>query len=161
MNERKTGLPFIAASHRGLQGNRHSMTRNLIAATALSLGVLFSLPASAQFDATPGNGPLYPGGPRQGLGPQSITDSVPDIRLHSSQGGIPGAGPAIGSGANSLRTYEPSSTRLYRRADRTSGFGRHCRVPSRQCMLARPAALGDDCSCRTSRGGRGQGYVVR
>lgn len=137
------------------------MTRNLIAATALSLGVLFSLPASAQFDATPGNGPLYPGGPRQGLGPPSITDSVPDIRLHSSQGGIPGAGPAIGSGANSLRTYEPSSTRLYRRADRTSGFGRHCRTPSRLCTLARPAALGDDCSCRTSKSGRRQGYVVR
>ena len=135
------------------------MTRHLIAATVLSLGVLLSIPAGAQFDATPGNGPLYPGGPRQGLGPPSITDSAPDIRLHSSQGGIPGAGPAAGSGANSLRSYEPSPTRLYRRADRTSVFGRHCRTPSRQCTLARPATLGDDCSCRTSRGRR-QGHVV-
>lgn len=142
-------------------GNRHSMMRHLIAAAALSLGMLVSLPASAQFDATPGNGPLYTGGPRQGLGPPSITDSVPDIRLHSSQGGIPGAGPAVGSGANDLRSYEPSPNRLYRRTDRVSGFGRHCRTPSRQCALARAAALGDDCSCRTSRNGRRQGYVVR
>lgn len=137
------------------------MMRNLIAATAALLAVLASLPASAQFDATPGNAPLYPGGPRQGLGPPSITDHVPDIRLHSSQGGIPGAGPAIGSGANNLRPYEPSSPRLYRRTDRTSGLGRHCRTAARQCALARPASLGDDCSCRTSRGGRRQGYVIR
>lgn len=137
------------------------MMRTLIAATAALLAVLASLPASAQFDATPGTGPLYPGGPRQGLGPPSITDHVPDIRLHSSQGGIPGAGPAIGSGGNTLRTYEPSSTRLYRRAERTSAFGRHCRTPAQQCTLARPASLGDDCSCRTSRGGRRPGYVVR
>jgi len=137
------------------------MMRNLIAAMAAVLGVLMSLPASAQFDAAPGNGPLVPGGPRQGLGPPSITDNVPDIRLHSSQGGIPGAGPAVGSGANRPGFYEPSSTRLYRRADRTSGFGRHCRTYSRQCTLARPAALGDGCSCRVPKGGRRHGYVVR
>ena len=137
------------------------MIRNLIAAAAALLAVVVSVPASAQFDATPGNATLYPGGPRQGLGPPSITDHVPDLRLHSSQGGIPGAGPAIGSGANHLRPYEPSPTRLYRRPDRVSASGRHCRTPARQCTLARPAALGDDCSCRLSKGGRRQGYVVR
>ena len=135
--------------------------RNLIAAMAALLAMLLSLPANAQFDATPGNAPLYPGGPRQGLGPPSITDHVPDIRLHSSQGGIPGAGPAIGSGANKLRGYEPSSARAYRRTNRMNGLGRHCRTAARQCTLARPAALGDDCSCRTSTGGRRQGHVVR
>ncbi|WP_306223349.1 hypothetical protein [Bosea beijingensis] len=138
------------------------MMRNLIAATATLLTVLVSLPASAQFDATPGNGPLYPGGPRQGLGPPSITDNVPDIRLRSSQGGIPGAGPPVGAGAPSPRFYEPSASsgRSYRHAERTSGLGRHCRTPARQCTLARPASLGDDCSCRTSKGRR-QGFVVR
>ena len=139
------------------------MMRILIAAMAALLAMLVSLPASAQFDATPGNAPLYPGGPRQGLGPPSITDNVPDIRLRSSQGGIPGAGPPVGAGATGPRFYEPSpsSPRLYRRAERTSGLGRHCRTPARQCALARPAALGDDCSCRTSKGGRRQGFVVR
>jgi hypothetical protein len=138
------------------------MMRNLIAATAALLTVLVSLPASAQFDATPGTGPLYPGGPRQGLGPPSITDNVPDIRLRSSQGGIPGAGPPVGAGATSPRFYEPSpsSGRSYRRAERTSGLGRHCRTPARHCTLARPASIGDDCSCRTSKGRR-QGFVVR
>lgn len=138
------------------------MMRNLTAATAALLVMMASLPASAQFDATPGNGPLYPGGPRQGLGPPSITDNQPDLRLRSSQGGIPGAGPPVGAGAPSPRFYEPSpsSGRSYRRAERTSGLGRHCRTPSRQCTLARPAALGDDCSCRTSKGRR-QGFVVR
>jgi hypothetical protein len=135
------------------------MMRNFIAAMAALLAILASLPASAQFDATPGNAPLYPGGPRQGLGPPSITDHVPDIRLHSSQGGIPGAGPAVGAGG--VRLYEPSSARSYRRPDRTSGLGRHCRTPARQCSLARPAALGDDCSCRSTRGGRRLGHVVR
>lgn len=138
------------------------MMRNLTAATAALLVMLTSLPASAQFDATPGNGPLYPGGPRQGLGPPSITDNQPDLRLRSSQGGIPGAGPPVGAGAPSPLFYEPSpsSVRSYRRAERTSGLGRHCRTPARQCTLARPAALGDDCSCRTSKGRR-QGFVVR
>ncbi len=144
-----------------MRENRHGTMRNLIAAMAALLAMLLSLPAHAQFDATPGNGPLYPGGPRQGLGPPSITDHVPDIRLHSSQGGIPGAGPAIGSGANALRPYEPSPARLYRRADRTSGLGRHCQTASRQCTLRRPATLGDDCSCRTPRNGRRHGHVVR
>ncbi|RYE29170.1 MAG: hypothetical protein EOP23_22050 [Hyphomicrobiales bacterium] len=139
------------------------MMRNFMAATTVLVAVLISLPASAQFDATPGNGPLYPGGPRQGLGPPSITDNVPDLRLHSSQSGIPGAGPPVGAGANSPRFYEPSpsSGRSYRRTERTSGLGRHCRTPARQCTLARPASLGDDCSCRLPKAGRRQGYVVR
>ena len=138
------------------------MMRILIAAAATLLAVLASLPASAQFDATPGNAPLYPGGPRQGLGPPSITDHVPDIRLHSSQGGIPGAGPPVGSGVGSPRFYEPSASsgRSYRRVERTGALGRHCRTQARQCSLARPAALGDDCSCRTSKGRR-HGFVVR
>lgn len=136
------------------------MMRNLIAAMTALLAMLVSLPAGAQFDATPGNAPLYPGGPRQGLGPPSITDNVPDLRLHSSQGGIPGAGPPVGAGSPRFYEPSPSSGRLYRRAERTSGLGRHCRTPARQCTLARPAALGDDCSCRTSRGRR-QGFVIR
>ena len=139
------------------------MMRTLVAAMAALLAMLISLPATAQFDATPGNGPLYPGGPRQGLGPPSITDNVPDLRLRSSQGGIPGAGAPVGAGAGGPRFYEPSapSPKLYRRAERTSGLGRHCRTQARQCVLPRPAALGDDCSCRTSRNGRRQGFVVR
>lgn len=40
------------------------MIRNLIAAAAALLAVVVSVPASAQFDATPGNATLYPGGPR-------------------------------------------------------------------------------------------------
>lgn len=136
------------------------MMHNLIAATAALLTVLATLPASAQFDATPGNGPLYPGGPRQGLGPPSITDNVPDIRLHSSQGGIPGAGPPVGTASPRFYEPSPSSGPYYRRAERTSGLGRHCRTPARQCTLARPASLGDDCSCRTSKGRR-QGFVIR
>jgi hypothetical protein len=139
----------------------HGMMRHLFAATAVLLTMMASSPASAQFDATPGNGPLYPGGPRQGLGPPSITDNVPDIRLHSSQGGIPGAGPPVGT--SSPRFYEPSasSPTLYRRAERRSGLGRRCRTPARQCTLARPAVIGDDCSCRTPRGERRPGFVVR
>jgi len=149
--------------HKPTRKNRCSMMRALIAATAALLAALMPLPASAQFDATPGTGPLYPGGPRQGLGPPSITDNVPDLRLHSSQGGIPGAGPPVGAGANSPRFYEPSrsSGQYYRRAERTSGLGRHCRTSARLCALARPASLGDDCSCRTSKGVRRQGVVVR
>jgi len=147
--------------HKSTRKNRCSMMRALIAATAALLAALTPLPASAQYDATPGNAPLYPGGPRQGLGPPSITDNVPDLRLHSSQGGIPGAGPPVG--ANSPRFYEPSpSTGRYdRRAERTSRLGRHCRTSARLCTLARPASLGDDCSCRASKGGRRQGFVVR
>ena len=79
--------------HKPTRKNRCSMMRALIAATAALLAALMPLPASAQFDATPGNGPLYPGGPRQGLGPPSIFDNQPDIRLHApGAGGIPGAG---------------------------------------------------------------------
>src|SRR6476661_4397852 len=80
-----------------------SKTRQLRAALRLNkrlaaLGVAVLLVSATHTEAqigTPGNGPLYPGGPRQGLGPPSITDAVPDMRLRAPGNGIPGAGPPM------------------------------------------------------------------
>lgn len=70
----------------------------LRAILGLAAALLLAGPASAQSVGTPGTGPLTPGGPRQGLGPPSLSDSVPDLRLHSDGGGIPGAGAPINGG---------------------------------------------------------------
>ncbi|PZN95152.1 MAG: hypothetical protein DCF30_19315 [Hyphomicrobiales bacterium] len=78
------------------------MTRSRAFAFALISTLLPTL-AGAQGVGTPGTGPLVPGGERQGLGPPSITDSVPDIRLRSDGGGIPGAGPPIEYGRPGAR----------------------------------------------------------
>ena len=117
---------------------------------ALSLGIVLTLlqalPALAQI-GTPGNAPLTPDGPRRGLGPPSITDHVPDIRLRSEGNGIPGAGPPIVPGRRvdgpaecwrselcaalrSLPTAEVENARARLRdaaADLRSGHPRSCR----------------------------------
>jgi len=108
-------------------------------------------PAVAQI-GTPGTGPLVPGGPRQGLGPPSLSDSVPDIRLHAPGGGIPGAGPPIDSGAGSWRGSSPGVGPRTIDGYRTRAEGRHCRTPQRVCYLAAPSRLGSNCSCRTANG---------
>jgi len=108
----------------------------------------------AQGIGTPGTGPLVPGGPRQGLGPPSLSDSVPDLRLRAPGGGIPGAGPPIDYG-------RPPSSGLNGAGvgsrPRVQAVGRLCETPRTTCRLGRTALLGQPCSCR----GRGRGVVVR
>lgn len=74
------------------------MTGRLLA--TLMGALVLAAPAGAQI-GTPGVGPLTPDGPRRGLGPPSVTDSVPDLRLRAPGNGIPGAGPPVGA-------YQPS-----------------------------------------------------
>ncbi len=134
------------------------MHRRMIA-LAMIASLCLPLEVAAQI-GTPGNGPLVPGGPRQGLGPPSITDSVPDIRLRQDGGGIPGAGPPVDGRPGVAPSYgqaAPGARNLYR-ARRV--LARQCVTPRSTCRLARPVAIGDDCSCR----GRGRaalrGYGV-
>jgi hypothetical protein len=108
----------------------------------------------AQGVGTPGTGPLVPGGPRQGLGPPSLSDSVPDLRLRAPGGGIPGAGPPIDYGrppSSGASGYGLGSR------PRAQAVGRFCETPRTTCRLGRTALLGQPCSCR----GRGRGVVVR
>lgn len=108
----------------------------------------------AQGVGTPGTGPLVPGGPRQGLGPPSLSDSVPDLRLRAPGGGIPGAGPPIDYGrppSSGASGYGLGSR------PRAQAVGRFCETPRSTCRLGRTALLGQSCSCR----GRGRGVVVR
>ncbi|HEV2556293.1 MAG TPA: hypothetical protein VGV17_21285 [Bosea sp. (in: a-proteobacteria)] len=108
----------------------------------------------AQGVGTPGSGPLVPGGPRQGLGPPSLSDSVPDLRLRAPGGGIPGAGPPIDYGrppSSGASGYGLGSR------PRAQAVGRFCETPRTTCRLGRTALLGQPCSCR----GRGRGVVVR
>jgi hypothetical protein len=110
--------------------------------------------APAQGVGTPGTGPLVPGGPRQGLGPPSLSDSVPDLRLRATGGGIPGAGPPIDYGrppSSGASGYGLGSR------PRAQAVGRFCETPRTTCRLGRTALLGQPCSCR----GRGRGVVVR
>lgn len=135
-----------------------------ILALALLAALLHGLPAAAQI-GTPGNAPLAPGGPRQGLGPPSITDHVPDIRLRSDGGGIPGAGPPIDYGArppspgtSAGPLYVPRYGATERRPPRATG--RHCETPRRSCILASRAVLGTVCTCRLPGKFRARGHVV-
>ena len=131
--------------------------RRLILGFSLVLACFAALPAAAQI-GTPGTGPLVPGGPRQGLGPPSLSDSVPDIRLHAPGGGIPGAGPPIDAGSSWRGTpsNRASTPRLMAQEE-----GRHCRTSRRVCVLAEPVAIGAGCSCRSPGGGRSRGRVAR
>ena len=138
------------------------MARRALAAIALAAMIATSGLAGAQSVGTPGTGPLVPGGPRQGLGSPSLTDSVPDLRLRSSGGGIPGAGPPIGSGmSNAVPIYgdQGSGAGMGAGVGRSSrqARGRHCETPRSTCVLPRAASLGAACSCR----GRGNGQRVR
>lgn len=134
--------------------------RVIAAAWMFTPALLVASSAGAQMVGTPGNAPLTPGGPRQGLGPPSITDSVPDLRLRSDGGGIPGAGPPVDYGAGQRIYGRPQARGDFGR-DRYATTGRHCRTPQRACVLTQAAPLESGCSCRSSGGGRAQGYVVR
>ncbi|MGQ3283282.1 hypothetical protein [Bosea sp. (in: a-proteobacteria)] len=130
------------------------MLRAETAALALCAFLFGPTLALGQGVGTPGSGPLVPGGPRQGLGPPSLSDSVPDLRLRSSGGGIPGAGPPIDYGR------PPSSGASgygLERRPRVQAVGRFCETPRTTCRLGRTALLGQPCSCR----GSGRGVVVR
>ena len=108
----------------------------------------------AQGVGTPGTGPLVPGGPRQGLGPPSLSDSVPDLRLRSPGNGIPGAGPPIDYGRPPSLGASGSGLGV---RPRPQAVGRSCETPRTTCRLGRTSLLGQPCSCR----GRGRGVVVR
>ena len=133
------------------------MTPRIPAAMAFAAGLLLSLPAVAQV-GIPGSGPLTPDGPRRGLGPPSLSDSVPDLRLQT-----PGSG-ASGGGYNPAPIYQgggyqrsPSRGLSQEPRRRT---GRHCETPRRVGALGRCAYRGSDCSCRSSKW-RARGTVVR
>lgn len=126
------------------------------------LTLLVAGPALAQMVGTPSTGPLFPGGPRQGIGPPSITDSVPDIRLRQDGGGIPGAGPPIDYGVRSRPGQSFGNPGMGARAARgmpayMRAAGRHCETPRSTCVLAKAASLGAVCSCRV----RGKAARVR
>lgn len=130
---------------------------------ALLLALFAALPATAQLVGTPGNGPLTPDGPRRGLGPPSITDHVPDLRLHSDGGGIPGAGPPIDYGRRDSSPYgRPQSLGHFGAGtNQAARLGRRCQSERRVCVLASLAPVGTGCSCRVPTGGRARGQVVR
>lgn len=137
------------------------MTRRFIAAFVWAL--LLAAPAGAQFIGTPGSGPLTPDGPRRGLGPPSITDNVPDLRLHGDRGGMPGAGPPLNGGAGRTQPLGSSGFGVgYGAVDRRPirMAGRSCSTPRRSCVLIRPAPVGTACSCRLPSKARARGHVV-
>ncbi|MGX1790786.1 hypothetical protein ACWIGM_28835 [Bosea sp. NPDC055332] len=129
--------------------------------------LLLAHPALAQI-GTPGNAPLTPGGPRQGLGPPSIFDNTPDIRLHApGAGGIPGAGPPVDYGGTP-RSAPRSSNPIYMPrygADEDpslrSTLAAYCRTPRRNCAAPSRARAGAACFCRLPNGARLRGRVVR
>ncbi len=133
--------------------------RDILAACVLAPALLFASSADAQFGGTPGNGPLTPGGPRQGLGPPSITDNVPDLRLRSDGGGIPGAGPPVDYGVGQ-RAYGRAPTPGEARRGTYATIGWHCQTPRRVCVLTNAAPLEAGCSCLTPGKIRTRGYVV-
>jgi hypothetical protein len=141
------------------------MTRRPIAALSFALAALLALPAAAQLSPVPNDGPLYPGGPRRGIGPPSLSDNVPDLRLRP--GGPPGLGQApIQGGGGYGGPLSPGAARFMpevgTQAPRSRGeSGRHCRTAARLCVLTNPAPLGAGCSCRLPAGGRARGSVSR
>lgn len=101
-------------------------------AIILSLPILAS-PAGAQI-GTPGNAPLTPDGPRRGLGPPSIGDSVPDLRLRAPGNGIPGAGPPIGAYQPSPSVRFESTRPMRRRVERVRCRPVADKPGSRRCV---------------------------
>lgn len=137
--------------------------RGPILVWAILLALMSSSSAYAQI-GTPGNGPLTPGGPRQGLGPPSITDNVPDLRLRSSGGGIPGAGaPVTGGGYGRPQPMGRSGLAAPGAYDnRPAGVRvRVCRTSRRTCTIETSARPGARCSCRLPSGGRARGSLIR
>lgn len=130
-------------------------------------GLLLVHPALAQI-GTPGNAPLAPGGPRQGLGPPSIFDHQPDIRLHApGSGGIPGAGPPVdygGTPRGAPRARNPVYMPRYGAVDDPSprnAIAATCRTVRRICAAPSRAAAGARCFCRLPNGTRLRGRVAR
>lgn len=136
--------------------------RSLLAAALMSI-LLTTMPGLAQMVGTPGTGPLVPGGPRQGIGPPSIKDAVPDLRLRQDGGGIPGAGPPIDYGRpNTAPSYgQPvvGARDTYGLTRSRQVAARHCETPRSTCRLRRAVPFGEPCSCRT-RGKTVRGYGV-
>jgi hypothetical protein len=129
--------------------------------------LLLVQPALAQI-GTPGNAPLTPGGPRQGLGPPSIFDHTPDIRLHApGAGGIPGAGPPVdygGTPRGAPRSPNPIYMPRYGAVDDPSprrAIVAYCKTPRRACAAPSRARAGAVCSCRSPNGTRLRGRVAR
>jgi hypothetical protein len=134
--------------------------RARIVALALVSTLLVPIQAGAQI-GTPGTGPLVPGGPRQGIGPPSITDAVPDIRLRSDGGGIPGAGPPIDYGRSPVRSFGNSGMGARAMPRYRQASGRHCETSRSTCALTRATPLGTACSCRVrGKAARARGFVV-
>lgn len=102
-------------------GLARSRSRGVGAALVFA-GLLMVDIAQAQI-GTPGNAPMTPGGPRQGLGPPSITDHVPDMRLRAPGNGIPGAGPPIGGGVagQAVPSSRALTVPIYRNDGQTLG----------------------------------------
>ncbi len=151
----KVGLSQDGAAEMASQARETiDMLRAGTAALALLTLLIGPTLGLAQGVDTPGTGPLVPGGPRQGLGPPSLSDSVPDLRLRSSGGGIPGAGPPIDYGRPPSLGASGSSPGV---RTRLQAVGRFCETSRTTCRLGRTALLGQPCSCR----GRGRGVVVR
>ncbi|MBA4224260.1 MAG: hypothetical protein C0458_26340 [Methylobacterium sp.] len=124
-------------------------------------------PAHAQI-GTPGNAPLTPDGPRQGLGPPSIFDNQPDIRLHApGAGGIPGAGPPVdygGTPRGAPRSSNPIYMPRYGSASDPalrSVTAAYCRTQRRSCAAPSRLRAGAVCSCRLPNGARLRGRVAR
>lgn len=138
------------------------MKPSLALLLSLMAALFAALPADAQLVGTPGNGPLTPDGPRRGLGPPSISDNVPDLRLRSDGGGIPGAGPPVDHGRRDIGAYgRPRSLGSFGiGTSQSPQLGRRCRSERRVCVLVSPAPAGTGCSCRLPTGGRGRGQVV-
>ncbi|HEY5796987.1 MAG TPA: hypothetical protein VIU82_18420 [Bosea sp. (in: a-proteobacteria)] len=134
-----------------------------LVALALISTLLVASPALAQMIGTPSTGPLVPGGPRQGIGPPSITDAVPDIRLRQDGGGIPGAGPPIDYGRPSTPSYgQPAvgARGTYGLTRSRQVVVRHCETPRSTCRLGRAVPLGASCSCRSRGKTTVRGYAV-
>lgn len=133
---------------------------------ALALSLL-APPAFAQI-GSPGNAPLTPDGPRQGLGPPSIFDHQPDIRLHApGPGGLPGAGPPVdygGTPRSAPRSSNPIYMPRYGAVDDPSprrAIVTYCETPRRACAASARLRTGAVCSCRLPNGARLRGRVVR
>lgn len=147
-------------------GRGQAMMVRAMMSAALAMLVLVA-PAAAQI-GTPGNAPLAPGGPRQGLGPPSIFDSTPDIRLHApGPGGLPGAGPPVdygGTPRGAPRSSNPITMPRYGAVDDPAprrAIIAYCKTPRRTCVAPSRARANAACFCRLPNGARLRGRVVR
>jgi len=139
----------------------------VVAAALITLGAWPGSSALAQI-GTPSTGPISPGGPRQGLGPPSITDNTPDLRLHApGAGGIPGTGPPVdygGTPRGAPRSSNPIYMPRYGASDDPSprrAIVAYCRTARVACAAPGRARAGSACACRLDDGTRLRGRVAR